>query len=78
MDVNYVNSIPNQKYLTSSAKEIPAHDKVAVNTRNMPEIENNTMMDLQEMKNFLYMLIGSHLKVESKGSFAGINVNKMA
>lgn len=42
------------------------------------KIIDDTLMDVKEMKNFLYMLIGSQIKVESEGRPLGRGVDTAA
>ena len=40
-----------------------------------PKIEENLVMELKDVQNFLYMLIGANLKVTDEGKIAGNNLN---
>ena len=43
-----------------------------------PAIDEKSMMDLQDVQRFLYMLIGSELKVESEQQSIGNKLNEVA
>jgi hypothetical protein len=46
--------------------------------KEKPAPEEKTMMDLRDVQNFLYMLIGSEIKVESDQNSIGNTVNAVA
>jgi hypothetical protein len=43
-----------------------------------PAIEEKVMMDLEDVQRFLYMLIGSHIKIESENDTRGTSFNSVA
>ena len=42
------------------------------------KIQQDTTMDVNEVKNFLFMLIGAEIKVKPENSFSGSVVNRIA
>lgn len=55
----------------------PPHLRVA-HENVMREIREKTMMDLKDVQRFLYMMIGSKIKVESENSEMGGHLNSVA
>jgi hypothetical protein len=43
-----------------------------------PVIDDKAMMDLEDVQKFLYMLIGSHIKVEAENNMRGTTFNSVA
>lgn len=42
------------------------------------KIQEDTTMDVNEVKNFLFMLIGAEIKVKPESSMSGVLVNRIA
>ncbi len=55
-------------------KDIPEKESKQENQK----IRENMMMDLSEVKNFLFMLIGAEIKIESENSQSGRMFNTLA
>jgi hypothetical protein len=50
----------------------------ASNSEIVKEIHEKVLMDLKDVQQFLYMLIGSHIKVEPESEIVGRKVNTVA
>ena len=87
MEVSLVN---NSQYSASNAVEKDSTEKLnlskeidAALEQSAKQIEENVkpekvMMDLKDVQNFLYMLIGSEIRIESKDPAVGSSVNTVA
>jgi len=56
---------------------IPDSEKFPVGVKR-PKPEENVIMELRDVQNFLYMLIGANLKVTENGKFVGTTLNLSA
>jgi hypothetical protein len=88
MDVTLVNNIPcsiprsvdtgesfNGKAAATQVPEAPLFEK----RDSMSEkVRDQVMMNLEEVQNFLYMLIGSKIRIESGKHSTGSSVNTAA
>ena len=55
-----------------------AEDFLFLKGAKRPKIEENVVMELKDVQNFLYMLIGADLKVTDEGKIAGSTLNLSA
>ncbi len=55
--------------------KVPINNSIQNNI--VREIHDKVLMDLKDVQNFLYMLIGSDVKVEPEGDHVGMNVNTL-
>jgi hypothetical protein len=89
MDVNLVNNIPgsiprsvdipesiNGKAVSAKTPEVP----IALEKKDgvSEKVREQVMMNLEEVQNFLYMMIGSRIRVESSHHSVGSSVNTAA
>ena len=86
MDIRTIESIPQAavsqfknsgsvKIFNTDGKGIESMEAVKGLENEIPE---KVMMDLKDVQNFLYMLIGSDIKVESGRDQIGNSVNTVA
>jgi hypothetical protein len=84
MDVRLVSNMPSPAPL--SAEQMDNSAANATTRQGIPfifakeqsasvQVREQVMMNLQEVQNFLYMLIGSRLRVESNNDSVGSSVN---
>ena len=84
MDINVTtNTLPpniiNKNYNIDESFAInPNVEMVEVNNNIKTDVPEKVMMDLKDVQNFLYMLIGSELRVESDKTGVGSTINKRA
>lgn len=83
MEVNLTNISINQppaglfKDENNKSEVHPVEDKHVEQqkTRKAPE---KVMMDLKDVQSFLYIMIGSEIKIENDSNHLGISLNKTA
>lgn len=68
---NYINANEARPNLRNESEFLYKHD---INTVKLDDV----MMDLEEVKNFLYMLIGGRSVHITSNAEKGLNVNKTA
>lgn len=84
MDVKVNNSIPYQSQNNvhnASAEKFYNSGNDAVDSLSKNKnivVTEKAMMDISDVKRFLYMLIGSEIKVESNSEAVGSTINKIA
>jgi len=75
MDVNLINTLNPSSYESQNTELT----NLSLPDKNVQiKIQEKVMMDLKDVQNFLYMLIGSNLSVNSNNSSVGSNINTIA
>ncbi|HOB72724.1 MAG TPA: hypothetical protein PKM18_13150 [bacterium] len=75
--LNLIQRATNSNTDTISVRS-PNHEPIAHVVQENPAIEEKTMMDLQDVQRFLYMLIGSKIKVSNEQNAIGNRLNEVA
>ncbi|HOW80998.1 MAG TPA: hypothetical protein PK573_00430 [Spirochaetota bacterium] len=75
--LNLIQRATNSSTDTISVRS-PNHESIAHVVQESPAIEEKTMMDLQDVQRFLYMLIGSKIKVSNEQNAIGNRLNEVA
>ena len=88
MDVTLVNNIPYSiprsvdtgESFTSKAAATPAPEAPLFEQKDSmsEKVREQVMMNLEEVQNFLYMLIGSKIRIDSGRHSTGSSVNTAA
>jgi hypothetical protein len=89
MDVNLVNNIPSSIPRSVDSGESFSGKAVSVQKPEAPvmfenrdsiseKVREQVMMNLEDVQNFLYMLIGSKIRIESGNHTTGSSVNTAA
>lgn len=69
---NQIPVLPPKEDSIAKEAEKPREEEV-----KRPKVEEKVMMDLKDVQNFLYMLIGAEIKVKDE-NFAGDSLNLSA
>lgn len=78
MDINAILSVnlsANQNIISPKGEGAAAVEMEMPRAINKVKVEEKTMMDLRDVQNFLYMLIGMDLTVKNGDKFAGDSIN---
>ena len=78
-DINAFNKVEDVNASVAelnNSEELENRERSNENSRSI--IPQKVMMDLKDVQRFLYMLIGSEIKVKSDNESIGLNVNTMA
>lgn len=78
MDVTTINTSYNTSVHVPAAMQADKTPVEIPSAQREPKIAEKVMMDLQDVQNFLYMLIGSEIRVESDKNALGLNINTAA
>jgi hypothetical protein len=87
MDVNLINSLATPSYKpvigvgegsTGAVSGVSYAVESEMKQIASQKTSEKTMMDLRDVQRFLYMLIGSEIKVESESKFPGQVLNSRA
>jgi len=88
MDVSLINTAPFSMPRSADFAELQA-GRAAVKTSEVPmpfardskiseEVREQVVMSLQDVQNFLYMMIGSKIRIQSEANQVGSSVNTAA
>ena len=78
MDVTTINTTyPAATQVPAQMSAVNAEASITA-LHSKQETAEKVMMDLQDVQNFLYMLIGSEIRVESDNRTIGASINTVA
>lgn len=75
MDVRSITLPDYQVHHARLQETAQEEERAPVEKKDIKVKEVKTMMDLQDMKNFLYMIVGGGISVEEQGSERGRLLN---